>query len=114
MSTLKLKPDTEPRTTKYVINKCFGGFSVSRAVYDELGIAWDGCGHLTDWRGHTWDDDIRLRSEPELVAAVEKLGEKANGKYADLKVVHVPSTLDIYIDNYDGIESIHEIHRVFG
>jgi hypothetical protein len=100
--------------TKYVLNKCFGGFSVSKEVYDELGLAYDGYGHLTGWHGHDWGDDLKLRREPELVAAVEKLGEKANGRHADLKVVSVPDELEIYIDEYDGIESIHEIHRVFG
>lgn len=31
---------------KIAVNKCFGGFGVSKAVYDELGIVWDGYGYL--------------------------------------------------------------------
>lgn len=34
---------------KYVLNKCFGGFSVSREVYDKLGYGWDGYGHLLEF-----------------------------------------------------------------
>ena len=31
---------------KIAINKCYGGFSLSKAVFDELGIEWNGYGYL--------------------------------------------------------------------
>lgn len=27
---------------KIVINRCYGGFGLSEAAYDKLGIGWDG------------------------------------------------------------------------
>ena len=51
------------------------------------------------------------RDNAELVAAVEKLGAKANGSHAELEVVEIPDGVDWEIDEYDGIESIHEKHR---
>ena len=54
-----------------------------------------------------------LRTNLELIKIIEELGEKANGKAADLKIVDVPDDVDWEINEYDGIESIHEKHRVW-
>jgi len=51
------------------------------------------------------------RSCPQLVAVVESLGNKANGKFAALVVVEIPDGIDYEIEEYDGHESIHEQHR---
>lgn len=98
---------------KYVLNKCFGGFGLSKEVYSELGIAWDGYGYLDNKRlGIESDDYMAYRSDPRLVAAVEKLGTKtASGAMAELAIVDIPDGMDIEWDEYDGIESIHEAHK---
>ena len=49
-------------------------------------------------------------SEPPRTA-FETLGEKANTRFSDLKIVEIPDGVDYEIDEYDGIESIHEKHR---
>ena len=46
-----------------------------------------------------------------LVDVVERLGKKANGESAELKVVEIPDGVEYEIDEYDGVESIHEKHR---
>jgi hypothetical protein len=51
------------------------------------------------------------RADTALVRVVEKLGEAANGKYSRLKVVEIPDDVKYEIDEYDGNESIHEVHR---
>jgi hypothetical protein len=51
------------------------------------------------------------RADPLLVRVVEELGEEANGSFAKLKVVEIPDGVDYQIDDYDGVESIHEKHR---
>ena len=51
------------------------------------------------------------REDPDLVAVVEKLGEKANDRYAKLAIIEIPDDIDYYIDDYDGIETVHERHR---
>ena len=51
------------------------------------------------------------RNDPDLVAVVEELGVAADGLHATLKVVEIPDDIDWEIDEYDGMESVHEVHR---
>lgn len=51
------------------------------------------------------------RDDADLIAVVEELGEEANGRFASLEVVEIPDGVIWDIDNYDGIETIHEAHR---
>jgi hypothetical protein len=54
------------------------------------------------------------RFDSALVQAVEELGEKANGCHAKLKVVEIPEDVTAWeIMEFDGVEEIHEIHRVW-
>ncbi len=54
------------------------------------------------------------RSSEFLVKAVEKLGQKASGQSAELKVVEIPDDVDYEIEEYDGNEHIAEKHRTWG
>ena len=54
---------------KVVINKCFGGFGLSKKAYKFLNIPWDGYGF----------EFMKDRSNPALVKCVEDLGEDASG-----------------------------------
>lgn len=118
---------------KVVINKCFGGFSISRAAaefmaargnkraqkeLEQCDLKKDGSKrkHSTRFHGYGYVEGMEGsydRSDPDLVAAVETLGEKANGAYAKLKVVEVDDRIDYEIVDYDGQESIHEKHRIW-
>lgn len=51
------------------------------------------------------------RNDPLLVRTVEELGEKANGRLAKLRIAEIPDGIEWHIDEYDGIESVHENHR---
>lgn len=51
------------------------------------------------------------RDDADLIAVVEELGEEANGWASELKVVEIPDDVAWEIDDYDGIETIHEVHR---
>lgn len=51
------------------------------------------------------------RTDADLIAIVEELGEKANGDFASLKIIDIPDDIEWEIDDYDGIETIHEVHR---
>lgn len=86
---------------KVVINNCFGGFSLSKEAYEYMGIEWDGF-------GFAFEND---RKNPKLADVVEQLKEKADGFCANLKVVKIPDGVEYEIDDYDGMESIHEVHR---
>lgn len=53
------------------------------------------------------------RDDPILVEVVEELGEEASGTFANLSVVEIPDDIDWEIDDYDGVETIHEKHRTW-
>ena len=61
---------------------------------------------------YIWDLDIK-RNDPALVEVVEELGEKANGKYSDLKIVEIPDNVEWHIAEYDGREHVAENHRTW-
>ena len=82
---------------KVVINTCYGGFNLSDKAMDIL-------------RVYPWDIE---RTDPNLIKVVENLGEEANGPSSRLKVVEIPDDVDWYIEDYDGVETIHEKHRIW-
>lgn len=89
---------------KIVINDDWGGFGLSEEAYKELGLEWDGFGCA--FNGY------ECRTNPKLVEVVERLGsERASGHFAKLKVIEIPDGIDWVIDDYDGIETVHEKHR---
>lgn len=99
---------------KVVINRCHGGFSLSREaikrVIELQGDRYDPNQHIAS----DWDEYYPIdRDDPAVVQAVEELGETANGSYAKLAIVDVPDGVDWEIDEYDGMERIRERSRYF-
>ena len=88
---------------KVVINGCYGGYSLSDEALAYLGIPGGS--------RYAYDDD---RTNPKLVEGVEKLGEAAShGLGASLYVVEVPDDVKWTITDYDGVEQVEEVHRVW-
>ena len=88
---------------KVVINGCYGGFSLSDEALAYLGIPGGS--------RYSYDDD---RTNPKLVECVEKLGEAVNHDSASyLYVVEVPDDVKWTITDYDGVEQVEEVHRVW-
>jgi len=57
-------------------------------------------------------DDVR--KDADLIAIIEEYGSrKCSGMCASLKVIEIPDDVEWEIDEYDGLESIHEVHRVW-
>lgn len=131
---------------KVVINKCYGGFGLSRkatlALFDaapefftedDCPDRWiSGFGQWVPIEGRSEfahsnyssvfkkgekayhlerSYDPLFRAAPALVAVVEQFGEEASDSLAELEVVEIPDGVSFDIDEYDGIESIHETHR---
>jgi len=120
---------------KITINKCYGGFSVNNDVAKllrEKGVKItfegenypDGSGPKAKFIGeethHLGNEDFGIksdnydiwRSDPRLIEAIEEIGQdKAGGRFSEISIVEIPDDVDWYIDDYDGIESIHENHR---
>lgn len=59
-----------------------------------------------------YSSDIE-RDDPKLVEVVERLGEAANGDFADLKIVDIPDDVEWDIIDYDGMEYVAEKHRTW-
>jgi len=89
---------------KVVINKRCGGYSLSKEGVEFLGLEWDGYGYCPKVDRH----------DPKLVECVETLGDKANGKLARLVVIEIPDDVNYTIGNYDGVETVEEVHRSWG
>lgn len=100
---------------KVAVNKCFGGFSVSKAVFKELGFEWDGYGYLDNNSfGIESSNYFEWRKHPSLIQAIKKIGEdKASGEMAKVRVVDIPDGVEWEIDDYGGIETVHEVHRIW-
>lgn len=145
---------------KIVVNKCYGGFSISLEALKELvkrnAACVESCTpkhyyggdndkyHRKDEWEQKWNEDFKrfedigdgfmadkrrqynvykdgllyslksrydMRTDKDLVDVVEKMGEAANGWAADLRIVDVPDNIQWEIDDYDGIETVHELHR---
>jgi hypothetical protein len=88
---------------KIVINKCYGGYSLSEAAYNELGIPWDGYGFCEQFK----------RSDPRLVSCVENLGSAASGDLAELRIVEIPDDVEWEINEDYGAEWVAEKHRIW-
>lgn len=83
---------------KIVLNKCYGGFSLSEFACEKLGC------NPYDYT----DIDKMQRISKRLIDLVEMYGsEKCSGGCAALVIVEVPDeTTDWEINEYDGLESV--------
>lgn len=111
---------------KVVINSCYGGYGLSETAmlkYAEIkGIKI----YIKKYKSMTFyyttetfeeesflSEDKIDRNDPALVETVEILGEEANGDFAKLKVVEIPDDIEWTIEEYDGIEHVAEVHRIW-
>ena len=97
---------------KIVVNRCYGGFGLSDLAVKMLAIR----------KGQDYEDNDQAkatleyflpRDDADLVAVVEELGDRANGNYAELKVLSVPDGVEWFVEEYDGMEHVAETHRTW-
>ena len=107
---------------KIVINKCYGGFSISRKAAEFMAARGNERARLEleqskkRFYGYGYVEGMSRayeRNDPDLVAAVEALGKEASGECASLSVVEIPDDVDWYIEEYDGSEWVAEKHRTW-
>ena len=103
--------------TLYELDESFGSKSyatVPKEEYDRLEKESRKTKDFSLINGLFWNCRDCGRDDPDLVAVVEELGvEKASGPYAELKVVEIPDGVDWEIYESEGVEAIHEKHRVW-
>lgn len=102
---------------KIVINRCFGGFCISRAAAEHMAKNGSEQAKLDLENGTKYFYGFGYskkykngydRADPLLVAAIEELGDAADGNDAKLKVVEIPDGISWEIDDYDGKEQVKE------
>lgn len=123
---------------KVAINKCYGGFQISREGYEWLikNKAWkvtdynkSGRGYeddtaqlvkTRDYKTKEWNGDYYLvhdrsgpeiRTNPDIIEMIETLKTSVNTSVSKLQVIEIPDGIDFEIEEYDGIEWIAEAHR---
>ncbi len=111
-----------------VINKCYGGFGLSRKALHrlrELGCA-AAIAETDIGEKYPGTDDVRKkflgesflgnisRYDELLIQVVNEMGDEANGDYAKLRIVEIPNGIAWEIDEYDGMERIVEQHQSWG
>ena len=116
---------------KVVINRRFGGFGLSQEALRELQKRLTPDSELTIIKVKDSDNEeapselfldmgegeVRVpfgRNDPQLIEVVEELGSRANGEYANLKIVKIPDDVDYVIEEVDGEEWVVEVHRTWG
>ena len=87
---------------KVVLKSCYGGYKLSKAALDYLGISRE--------EAYIFEDDP---TNPKLVECVEKLGDTANTTYEKLRIVEIPDDVEWTITQHYGIEQVEEVHRVW-
>ena len=95
---------------KIVINTCHGGFSLSEKAQKLF------CQYSTiEWK--YWQEDWSYydieRNDQYLVRVIEELGDDANGRFSELKLVNIPDEVEWQIEEYDGLEWVAEKHRIW-
>lgn len=120
---------------KVAINRCHGGFGLSDLAFEKLlerkGIAFEKEEELEKtWMGAAYYKEgmcgtnagylsqyevCQDRSDSDLIAVIEELGEEANGSAAEIKIVEIPEDVNgnWYIEEYDGLEHVAERHRTW-
>lgn len=85
---------------KVLINRCFGGFSIS----DEAKNLYKERSGVKDYVSSYCEE---LRDDPILINIVEELGELAYDGATKLMIYEVPEGYSYRVHNYDGFETIH-------
>ncbi len=128
---------------KVVINQCYGGFGLSskalirlieadsksiiRQSTEEYGakesLFTQKCrdGYSASWISvcknrtvYFYDNfSVNARIDPTLIQIIEEIGNAANGPFAKLKIVEIPDDVTFVIEEYDGMETIAEVHRIW-
>lgn len=96
---------------KIVINKCFGGFSISEKAVEMLSKLKGKKVH--EYLYESEEYATVERNDADLIKIVEELKGESYGDYAELSVVEIPDDVEWEIEEYDGKEWIAEKHRTW-
>ncbi len=110
---------------KVAINKCYGGFGLPEEAFEALlirkGVKYDqeDGNFYHAHKEHTDENIIDQwnfiydRSDPDLIAVIEELRQKAPEWYFEIGIVEIPDDVKWHIEEYDGLEHVAEDHRTW-
>jgi hypothetical protein len=111
---------------KIVINKSFGGFGLSKKAVEymaekgseqaraELEYIISSKDNSDCYYGYSEKYNFEYsRTDPALIKAVEVLKEEANSRFSNLKIIEIPEGVNWEIIDHDGLETVHEKHRIW-
>ena len=99
---------------KVVINKCFGGFGLSKLAQEKYALMKNI--NPGKWNNNFFEnvDVFKIyRADSDLIKIIEELGNDANDAYSELKIVEIPDNVVWDIQEYDGREWVAEKHRTW-
>lgn len=110
---------------KIVINKCYGGFSISLAAAKFMAKRGNkqakeeikNFKKKGEFFGYGYSSQYKekySRTDPDLILAIETLKGKASGDVSKLTIIKVPNDIEWEISDYDGMERIEEKHKSWG
>lgn len=111
--------DGKTSTTKVALNKCYGGFGVSKKaavkIMDKVinRIGYNPLSKIKKFENNINSEDNKAcfiscylqRHDPALIEVIEEMGEAANGDCALLEIEEINSKC-YKIEEYDGYENI--------
>lgn len=86
---------------KILFNNCYGGFGLSEKaiqIYNKR--------KGTDYK-YSYQLNRGFRNDETLIQIVEELGAEANEEHSELAIAEIPNGAYWYIEEYDGVETIH-------
>lgn len=106
--------------TKVAINRCYGGFSLSRPATEMLRdmghqeaaehLKWVDERGQGRWYGFRPED----RADLAVIDVIERLGNIADGDCAAIQIVEIPDDVTgWHVEEYDGREWVAENHRTW-
>jgi len=114
---------------KVIVNRCYGGYSFSHEAIVEyakrsnmpLYYRLNDYGEYDYFKSQAMTEDsywshysLRdCRTDSILIDVLQELGDKANGRFAELAIVDIPDDVKWHIEEYDGSEWVAEDHRTW-
>jgi hypothetical protein len=118
--------------TRVAINRCFGGFGISDEAFEKLlerkGIAFEkeetdsklmGAKYYKEGMCGTEEgylsqyDFYENRSDLDLIAVIEEMGQASWGWAAEISIIEIPDDVKWHVHEYDGLEHVAENHRTW-
>ena len=91
---------------KIVINKCYGGFGISKDFFEAYNIEYKGS-PFAEMVFPLNCEDEDFRTDKRLIDYIEKFGSNAaSGPCSNLVVEEIPKGTLYRITEYDGLENI--------